>query len=652
MSEIRSIRLVCQTFQLSMNALVMLAPTAVIIFMLLGDDYGDLYRNDLAWLILQSILGVTALTVAFIAFHNYRKTGEPAMQYIVWGLLLVGTAVVLRLALTDPLFESLDPSRGPRLCLSILLLMALIHWRAPHHAQEEIHWWRSIVHPTSALMAVVVALPFLLGLNPWVSLSTFTTALSMTLAVLALIQAVRLDPFTRPMYYCFGAILVSSQASITFMMGKIWTMSWWLGQALFLVSILLLGHAVTLAYLTRQSLSGAQTEEEVLALMRQTAEAAQAARNANAAKTRFMAAASHDLRQPLVPIKLFAELLDAETQGTPPGKLVRKLRSSVQSLDELLNKMMEFSRLEAGAVHTRIEPVRLGDVLQRFHQDFAPVAAAKGLQLRWVDSSAVVLTDRVVLEQILRNLLQNALRYTDYGKVLIGCRPQGPMIRLEVYDTGMGIAADQVPKIFTDFYQANMPNRDRQLGLGLGLATVDRLAKVLGIEIGVDSVLGRGSCFRIQMPLSEQRRAQAPPPLPQDLPDLGPLRILLLDDESQVRESLVAALLRNNWEPLVATSIAEAIEVVESEGEPDAFITDLRLGPDECGLDAIEAVRQVVGHDLACLIITGDASHPRLAEAMASSWPILVKPFSMTDLYGTVTEEVLKLRASAIDSNT
>ena len=244
------------------------------------------------------------------------------------------------------------------------------------------------------------------------------------------------------------------------------------------------------------------------------------------------------------------------------------------------------------------------------------------------------------------------MRYTDHGKVLIGCRPNGNMVRLEVYDTGMGIAADQLPKIFTDFYQANTPNHDRQLGLGLGLATIDRLAKVLDIKLSVDSVLDQGSCFRIQLPLTEERRAYAPPQEAKELPDLGPLRILLLDDENRVRESLVAALLRNNWEPLVATSIDEAVEVVESEGEPDAFITDLRLGPDECGLDAITAVSQLVGHALPCLIITGDASHPRLAEAMASPWPILVKPFSMVDLYGTVTEEVLKVRAASIEENT
>ena len=647
MSEARFIRSVSQTFQSSLIAMCMLAPSALTAYMYFSVGHQTVFESIVARDALSLVIIVTAVTVAFIAYSCYRSSGEAAMLYMVWGLTTQALSYGLRLTLPIHTFGSIGNGAGPRVLLSILLILALIRWRSPHDSPACINWIRCVLKPVFLLVVGQFLAIGILALNPWFTVNHILNSIVIGLAFVGLIQAFRLFPINRPMYFCIGALILNAQSATAFLISEPWCHAWWLGQFLCLTVILVLGHTVTLAFLTSQSLSSSQTEQQILALMHQAEESAHLAHRADAAKTRFMAAASHDLRQPLVPIKLFAELLEAETHGTPQGTLVRKLRSAVESLDELLNKMMEFSRLESGVVHTRSERVRLGDVLERFHQTYGPVAEAEGLELRWVDTAAVVRTDRVLLEQILRNLVKNAIRYTKTGKILIGCRRRGATVRLCVYDTGIGIPYDQQPNIFTEFYQGTSSHNDHQVGLGLGLATVDRLSKLLEVPVDMVSVPGQGSCFAVTLPRTNERRAHVRPKEVKVLPDPGPLRILLLDDQADVREGLIAALLRRDWEPLVATTIEEAIETVESEGAPDAFITDLRLGPDECGLDAIDAITKLVGHSVAAIIITGDASHSRLAEATASPWPILVKPFSMDELYTAVTEMVLKARASA-----
>jgi len=597
-------------------------------------------------------IGITVVCgiIIVIAFACYKSSGEPAMRYILWGLLGQGLSFCLRPFLTSEIYYKIGLGSEPRAFFSLMLLFALFHWRNTHKSPQDISWKNSIFKPWLLLMMGQALVIYIVGLNPWYRPGVFFNAFTLLLTIPALIQLYRLMPANRPIYVCVGILLLNAQISMALAVTAQWSQVWWLGIILFMISILIIGHAIAVAYLTTRSFAATQSERQIFNLMREAEKAAETAHRANAAKSRFMAAASHDLRQPLVPIKLFAELLDAEIRGTPQGPLVRKLRSAVQSLDDLLNKMMEFSRLEAGVVHTRSERVRLGEVLKRFHQEFGPVAEAKGLELRWVDSSIVVRTDRVLFELILRNLVENAIRYTKNGRVLIGCRWMKGRVRLCVYDTGVGIPIDQHHDVFTEFFQGDAGNTDRRVGLGLGLATVERLSKLLEIPVEMTSIPGKGSCFSVTLPRTGERRAQLRPTNVKQLPDPGFLKILLVDDDPEVREGVVAALLRRGWEPLVATNVEEAIEAVESEGIPDAIVTDLRLNPNQCGLDAISAVHKITGTNIASVIITGDASHHRLPEAMSSPWPILVKPFSTDELYTAVTEMVLKARASSNDS--
>lgn len=634
-----------KAYQITLVGLSMLIPSFLIVYMILNGGHMSVVKSEEAHDILAMIIALVSWIVATIAYACYRSTGEPAMRFLIWGGLGVGLANLLRIVLPYKYFWALGLGSEPRTFLSVMLVMALFRWETKNHNIAEITLKSKILIPWLILMGFQALVIFAISLNPWFRPGVIFNGLSILLPLIGLFQTFRLTSLNRPMFFCLGVQVLIAQIAVAFLLGRQWTHVWWLGHILFLVAILIIGHAVTLAFLTTRSFSAAQSERQILTLMRQAEEAAETAHRANAAKSRFMAAASHDLRQPLVPIKLFAELLDAEIRGTPQGSLVRKLRGAVQSLDDLLNKMMEFSRLEAGVVHTRSERIRLGEILKRFHQEFGPVAEAKGLKLRWVDSGVVVRTDRVLLELILRNLVENAIRYTKKGRVLIGCRPGAGKVRLCVYDTGVGIPYDQQRDVFTEFFQGDSGGADRRIGLGLGLATVDRLSKLLDVPVSMTSIPGKGSCFAVTLNRTGERRSQLRPAKVQQLPDPGDLRILLVDDDPEVRDGVVAALLRRGWEPLVATNVEEAVEIVESEGPPDAIVTDLRLNPNQCGLDAIAAIQQLTGTAIASVIITGDASHHRLPEAMGSPWPILVKPFSTEELYNAVTEMVLKARA-------
>lgn len=361
-----------------------------------------------------------------------------------------------------------------------------------------------------------------------------------------------------------------------------------------------------------------------------------AAQRANTAKSRFLAAASHDIRQPLVPIKLFAELLESEVTEPTSVELVRKMRSSLQSLDDLLTRLLDFSRLEAGAVQPRLEQVALGPLLIRLRHEFEPVARAQGLTFRVVDSSAVVTTDHVLLDQILRNLVENALRYTRHGKVLLGCRRKGSRISLWVADTGIGIPADQRKAVFGEFFQIGNQNRNRKDGLGLGLATVDRLGSLLGHTISLASTEGKGSVFAVDMPrdLSAARRHEVM--ADRRSSEWEPLHVLLIEDDDGAREAVTLAFAKWGWQVTAAATCAEAVAVVAICGRPDVIVSDLRLEAELSGLDAIRMVDEACASEIPAVIITGDHSHPDLVLPNRRPFLVVLKPFSAQQLRTTV----------------
>ncbi|UEM25083.1 PAS domain-containing protein (plasmid) [Skermanella mucosa] len=223
-----------------------------------------------------------------------------------------------------------------------------------------------------------------------------------------------------------------------------------------------------------------------------------AAEQASRAKTSFLAAASHDLRQPIQALALFARLLEKRVTGQASKNLVGLIQQSARSLSDLLEAVIHLSRLEAGEVEPNIGPTRLGDLIGRLVGEFSHQADGKGLDFRAVNTDMVVQSDPLLLERILRNLISNAIRYTECGRVLVGCRRRGGQVSIEVWDTGIGIPKDQFGEIFREFHRSRGTNHEAVDGFGIGLAVVDRLTNLLGHRIEVSSVPGKGSVFRIQ----------------------------------------------------------------------------------------------------------------------------------------------------------
>jgi CheY-like chemotaxis protein/anti-sigma regulatory factor (Ser/Thr protein kinase) len=273
------------------------------------------------------------------------------------------------------------------------------------------------------------------------------------------------------------------------------------------------------------------------------------------------------------------------------------------------------------------ESVDLGALVRRLGTEYQAIAAAKGLLFRVVDRNLWARTDPSLLERALRNLIENALRYTEKGGVLLGLRRRGHRVSIIVVDTGIGIAADKQTEIFEEFYQVSNPGRDLEKGLGLGLAIVVRMAELLGAQVGVASKRGRGSGFSLSLPVDQAPAAPAispPPPAPAIAPG-G--RILIIEDDPVLRVGLEAVLTQWGYEPLGAASGEGALELARREsGRFDMIIAEDRLGPGLTGMEAVEAIRRLAGRALPTLMLTGETGVTRIAELHAGDFAVLHKP--------------------------
>lgn len=341
-------------------------------------------------------------------------------------------------------------------------------------------------------------------------------------------------------------------------------------------------------------------------------------------RTRFLAAASHDLRQPLHALGLFVAQLQSATANRPDlHPLADNIRLCTDSLIGLFDTLMDISKLDAGAIAPQAEAFPVAPLLQRLAADHAPLAAEKGLALRAAPTGAFAYSDPALLERLLRNLLSNAIRYTDTGGVMIGCRREGAGLRLEVWDTGHGIPESEREAIFGEFYQGSQPTRDRQ-GLGLGLAIVRRLATLLGHRLDLRSRAGGGSVFAVSIP----RAAAVPGPgraEPAALPDLAQMRVLLIDDERQVREAVRGLLGQWGCRVTTADSGDAAMARVGEAAPPDVILCDYRLSATERGAEVIRGLRER-GGPVPVVLITGDTSAEVRQAAEAVGSHLLFKP--------------------------
>ena len=369
---------------------------------------------------------------------------------------------------------------------------------------------------------------------------------------------------------------------------------------------------------------------ENLDLVEQLTGQIQVARSANLAKSRFLAAASHDLRQPMHALNLYLGGMAGLDLSPPARSALGNASQCAVTMDGMFRALLDISRLDAGSVQPEARAFPIAPLLDRIRLEHEPDARAKGLRLRVSPSSAWVRSDPGFVDRILRNLTVNAVRHTTRGRILIGCRRKGGTLRIEVHDTGPGIAPEQQRLVFEEFYQVGNPERDRTKGMGLGLAIVERLAKLMQAEVRLDSTPGRGSTFSIDLPLAPHIDLQ---PGSAELRSAGPRRsfagslVAVIDDEEMILNATRTLLEQWQCQVVTAVSGASAMEqLVTSTRAPDAIICDYRLRGSENGLAVIDALRSEFNTDSPALLITGDTGPERLREIQASGLSALHKP--------------------------
>ncbi|MBI4984956.1 MAG: hybrid sensor histidine kinase/response regulator [Rhodocyclales bacterium] len=387
----------------------------------------------------------------------------------------------------------------------------------------------------------------------------------------------------------------------------------------------------------------ARFENETLAvrLAQQNTELEQArnaSENANLAKSKFLAAASHDLRQPLHALMLFANALNNERNPDQVASLAQHIGTSVSALENLFTSLLDISKLDAGVVQCHSAAVRVQDMFDRIGNDFEPVMALKRLRLTIRPTPAVIRTDPVLIEQLLRNLMTNAVRYTESGGILIACRRRHGRWRIEIRDSGIGIPADQHKKVFEEFYQIGNPERDRQKGLGLGLAIVARLSRLLSCPIDLRSAPGRGTTVAGSVPEGRLPLLGAGgAPTKADPTRFDNLRVLIIDDEAEVRVAMETIMGKWGCDTLSAESLLRAVTAMKGRHwEPELAISDYRLREDATGIQALDWLREQYGDDLPCLLITGDIEAERIKAIQDSGYALLHKPIPPAKLRAIV----------------
>lgn len=381
-------------------------------------------------------------------------------------------------------------------------------------------------------------------------------------------------------------------------------------------------------------------ENEDLARRLQAREAeAQAARQraeaANVAKSSFLAAASHDLRQPLHALSLLLFALQERTSDVQASELLKKIATAADSLDALFKSLLDLSRLDAGSMASTPGPLPLAPLLARLENDFRPLAEAKGLQFACAANDAWVSSDPEMLERVLRNLLDNAIKYTERGRIDLELDASADSVRLAVLDTGIGIESVHRHRIFEEYYQIRNPGRDRRQGIGLGLAIVKRMCDLLQHEITVESEPGRGTRFAISVPRVAPGAANAqgaPPSARRSTEPLRGLVIVVIEDDGEVQDAMRALLGGWGCVPLICTNSEEAVQALAARDvKPDAVLADYRLAGTENGLDAIRRLYARYG-DIPAAIITGEINAGDLKIPESMSVLVMQKPVPAAEL--------------------
>ncbi|KWT65495.1 Signal transduction histidine kinase [Hyphomicrobium sulfonivorans] len=364
---------------------------------------------------------------------------------------------------------------------------------------------------------------------------------------------------------------------------------------------------------------------------RELREAKEAAEAMDEAKSRFLRAANHDLRQPLASLKILIYSCVREQDDEKRAEMLHAMGVATSIMEDLLGALLQIGQLDAGRVQPRITSFQLSELFERLRIQFNHQASEKGLRLRFVAPSKTVATDRALLERILSNFVGNAIRFTELGGVLIGCRKEGHGLRIDVIDTGRGIRQEDFGRIFEEFYRVTDNNQIQKKGLGLGLNIAKRLADLLELPIGLRSEVGSGSTFSVWVPLGNiwHSNISAEVDISETVAgEFAGIPMLLIEDDDFLRESMTQLLRRWGIDVHAAANEDEALELVaDSEVVPRMIIADYNLEV-RTGPDVIAAIRAATGEETPAIIVTADAEPRVIAGIREAGIPVLIKPVS------------------------
>lgn len=353
----------------------------------------------------------------------------------------------------------------------------------------------------------------------------------------------------------------------------------------------------------------------------------------NTEKSKFFAAASHDIRQPLQAINFLTNALRSKNSNPKDDALFERLENSVESMSDLLNSLLDVSKLDAHVIVPQSKHLFLTTLLEKLQGELEPFAQAKDIRLIIECDNKTVLADEILLEQVLNNLLSNAIRYTSSGNITLSAQSESGHIKISVKDTGIGIASDDQEAIFNEFHQIHNPERDQNKGLGLGLSIVKRLCALQRWPLSLESKLGKGSCFSFKVPEGNSELIQVVSKVNMSN-NLGAIDVIIIDDNESIRFSLSTTL--SNWGCKVHSfgSADDACEAIEKQPlwKPNLILSDYRLRNNLTGIEAINQVQQALDHPIEAMIITGDTAPEEILKIERSGFTVLHKPIKPAKL--------------------
>lgn len=544
--------------------------------------------------------------------HLYRFTSLTAVMTTV-------AALVLYWAFRSG--DGFDAAAGWMLAIALVSVARMAGARRYHRLRpthDRLPRWAAWAFGTILLQGLLLGSLSLIWLRP--AAPEVESLLHIVVASIAIGATVPLPPF----YPVFVAFVVS-------VMGPLALRDLWIADAyhLTLAALVVATSLYTLQGGRRQAQALAQTQAERrknAALIEALRLENQRAERAHDAKARFFAAANHDLRQPLHAMGLLAHTLNEGGAAARADEVPARLVECVDSMTQIVDELLELAQVDVAGVVPQPEAFALDALLREVVRTHELQARHKNLRLELDSSALMVRSDRRLAARVLANLLSNALRYTEHGAVRVASRVQDDRAEVSVKDSGIGIAEQELPRIFEEFYQVGNPARDRRLGVGLGLATVKRLSELLDLRVQVQSTLGQGSVFRVSLPLCDDAPTAIAVPAATHDALLARRRVLVVEDDADSRAALIGLLRAWGCEVRSAEDVNSARQRLAEGFEPEAVLADLRLAGGGSGIEAALAVRTALGKGLPALLVTGDVGDAQAQRAETAGLCLLAKP--------------------------